>query len=869
MDNQDKAIRSALYVAKTYRLSAAGGRIGRADGGRATNPLGMYSKASEVARSLPMAKANGQQMIAMLADPKRGVKKDELVNAGLLTREGKVHPDWAGRPVSKDELAQHLEGVLPQVQETTLKKDYSYPYRTAEEWQRAIDRENGRRNWPEAERIGAAWEEFELGTSPSGDSPKFEKYTLPEGSNYREVLLHTPKGNGKTFRSSHWDEPNVVAHLRMKDRTGTNGEKVLHVEEIQSDWGQEGRDKGFKDQVKNNLSVKNEGGIWRVRNPSGELVELNRAVGFSTEDQARQAIANNVRDVPGLPSGPYVTSTEGWTDLALKRALQEAVKGGYDKLVVSPGQANADHYGLEKNFSKIVYHPKFNELTVWPHNQEFYLIEGVMPENLSNHVGNELSKKLLSTQQEGDGYHILEGDELRTGGEGMRKFYDRDVPQRLNKLASGMDPDAKVNMFSHPLPAKEDAPSGANGYMGHSLDITDKMRDAVNQGLPAFKRGGEVPHMADGGTEYADPETKTIQDWQWKPLGDVQAKLGGMTEIPSHVLEFGNFMDKTAQRAATQGLTPRDLIKAYTITRASIQRQAINSDKLREAGFDLPPSITGKIRPEGAFGEWLHSPAGQAYLEAAQKGQQHEAAIQNAAQVMKPFGKDNDLIDALRWAAQNLPGKEGQVSQLVAAGREKASTPDEWRQFTKNIRGIGPSKSGFVASLMGRGDQPTLDARQIILHTGNPAKEASKFVSRKGGIGGAEAVDRLASRQQAMNLSLPDELSPYYQHLAHHAVWDKAGNEETTHEDVMRAMQHAATGGAIDGNHISNHPIAIVMDSLGFPGLKRYESVNRANTQRLSAIKDGSEVPVSKAMELTRRKKAASSSLGLAKKLIT
>ena len=340
----------------------------------------------------------------------------------------------------------------------------------------------------------------------------------------------------------------------------------------------------------------------------------------------------------------------------------------------------------------------------------------------------------------------------------------------------------------------------------------DPNEDDINKAA-----GGRTGYRAGG---YADPETKNLQDWQWRPLSEVQSKLGGLSEIPSHVLSFGQFMDHTAQRAAREGLRPRDLIKAYTITRASIQRQAINSDKLRAAGFDLPPNITGKIRPEGAFGEWLHSPAGQSYLDAAEKGQQHEAAIQNAAQVMKPFGKDNDLIDALRWAAGNLPGKEGEVSQLVAAGREKASTPDEWRAFTKGIRGIGPSKSGFVASLMGRGDQPTLDARQIILHTGNPAKEASRYVARKGGEGGVEAVNRLASRQEAMNLSLPEELSPYYQHLAHHAVWDKAGDEETTHQDVMRAMQHAATGGEIEPNHVSVHPLAQIMAALGFPGLE-------------------------------------------------
>lgn len=313
----------------------------------------------------------------------------------------------------------------------------------------------------------------------------------------------------------------------------------------------------------------------------------------------------------------------------------------------------------------------------------------------------------------------------------------------------------------------------------------------------AFEKGG-----------YVDPETKRINDWNWRPLEDVQKDLN-LTEIPSHVHEFGKFMDRTAERAGREGLTPRDLIKAYTVTRASIQRRATKADNLRKSGLVLPDDVGKMVRPEGAFGHWLHSPAGQAYLDAASNGQTNDAAIEDAVQRMKPYGKHNDLADALRWAPANLPDKAAAVSHLVAAGRENASSPEEWRYFTKNIRGIGPSKSGFVASLMGRGDQPTLDARQIILHTGRPSKEASPYLARKGGEGGAEAVNRLAARQTAMNLTTPKGMEPYYQHLTHHAVWDKAGNEETTHQDVMDAMQHAAQGGTI-----MNHPLAMVIHAL-------------------------------------------------------
>jgi len=295
--------------------------------------------------------------------------------------------------------------------------------------------------------------------------------------------------------------------------------------------------------------------------------------------------------------------------------------------------------------------------------------------------------------------------------------------------------------------------------------------------------------------EYEDPVAPVTADWQWSPLPNVYEKLGGLSVIPPHVVDFGRFMDAQAQRAATQGLTPRDLIKAFTVTRASIQRQATDAENLRRAGLMLPEDVAGKVRPEGAFGEWLGTPAGQSYLDAAQRGQVSENAIEDAVDRMRPFGKQNDLSDALEWAARNLPGREAQVSDLVAAGRDMASSPSDWRKFTKDVRGIGPSKSGFLASLLGRGDQPTLDARQIILNTGQPTKEASRYIARRGGLGGVEGVERLSARQAALDFGLPQEMRPYYQHLAHHAIWDKAGDEVTTHGDVVNAMKNFRHGG--------------------------------------------------------------------------
>lgn len=322
-------------------------------------------------------------------------------------------------------------------------------------------------------------------------------------------------------------------------------------------------------------------------------------------------------------------------------------------------------------------------------------------------------------------------------------------------------------------------------------------------------------------SKYQDPPSEKMKGFDWRPLKDVQESLGGLPEIPSHVEKFGSFMDETARRAATKGLEPRDLLKAYLITRSSIQRRAQDVDRIRASGLDLPKGMTGTIRPEGAMGEWLMSPMGQRYLNAAERGKVDEEAVAHAQQVMKPFGLSAES-QALPWAAQNLPGRHKEVSELVGRALNGKSDPAEWRNFSKGLHGIGTAKAGFTASLLGRGDQPTLDARQVILQTGMPTSEAKKPMAKAG----YEAVDRLAARQTALNPKMDSGLEPFRQHLTHHAIWDKAGNEETTHDDVVNALRNAKDGGRIGksgggtfgvgkfGDHVIDHAIR----ALGIPG---------------------------------------------------
>ena len=207
----------------------------------------------------------------------------------------------------------------------------------------------------------------------------------------------------------------------------------------------------------------------------------------------------------------------------------------------------------------------------------------------------------------------------------------------------------------------------------------------------------DIKRALDLVSQYQDPPSKKMEGFDWRPLRDVQEELGGMQEIPGHVEDFGAYMDEMARKAATSGLSPRDLIKAYAITRSSIQRRSQTADKVRAAGLDLHPSVTGGVRPEGAMAEWLKSQMGQRYLDAAEVGKVDPEAVAHAQKVMKPFGL-NAETQALPWAAENLADKHKVVSDMVkrAAALSAAGNKTE---AAKLMEAVAARRTGLQAAV--------------------------------------------------------------------------------------------------------------------------------------------------------------------------
>jgi len=559
-------------------VPSAEGRVGAPD--RKTNEIGHYSSAAEAAYALKQSKGPASQMIGALKNMP-GVKPEEIKWSGV---EEAFDPK---EMITKDDLVNHFNKKLPDVEETVLRKQSSYPYREADEWQEAIDTAERRRNFDEAERLQRAWEEYEGQGARTGiDSPpKFEQYSLPGGQNYREVLMHLPLDvspktqearklnqriqsgefnslsdedrmakyaerdrllrEGKLaerdpYKSSHWGEPNVLGHLRMSDRTGPEGEKILHLEELQSDWGQTARKKGFKNmsaydaanarikeiqeeekfikdqynQIAPQLSLDDLEGlllndpiaIERSNTVNKDIFDKMRPLEKRMEElqNERLRLADEMdKHRSGVPEAPYVGNTQHWADLGLKRALREAAEGGYDKMIWTPGAEQAARYDLSKHIDEIFY--KGGNLIAYdPDGYKVIQQTGIPREQLSDYIGKEAAEKLLAQEKDKEGWHWLDSEGLKVGGEGMQSFYDKIVPTQLSKLIKKLDPKARIEMGGHTIDVGKGKPTEYRDFdeytkapdsrqiKAHVLHITPELRKKVLEGLPAYAQGGNV-----------------------------------------------------------------------------------------------------------------------------------------------------------------------------------------------------------------------------------------------------------------------------------------------------------------------------------------------------------------------------------------
>jgi len=347
------------------------------------------------------------------------------------------------------------------------------------------------------------------------------------------------KARRTRFRSSHWSQKNVIAHIRVDDRLDVDGKRVLMVQEVQSDWGQAGRRDGFQVTDDQPLAAvqRGESGqhYWEVSTASGQFVtNVTTTDGPISEADAiaearRRLALEPDRAAIGVPRAPFVEKTEAWVALAIKRVIQLAVDEGYDKVAFVNGAQSAERFSLDKKIGKVVWNERRGTLSVYAPGdddstgQQVISRTGVRSKELPHFIGKDLAERLVK-QEAAHGFRTLSGLDQAVGSEGMLAFYDRIVPATLSKvLAKVGDTKLEKIQIGQPREARSDfsikerATGGyvarigaeaanfgdwnaANSWLNDRLGsqqtgfaVTDQLRQAImNKGLPLFSQA-EAP----------------------------------------------------------------------------------------------------------------------------------------------------------------------------------------------------------------------------------------------------------------------------------------------------------------------------------------------------------------------------------------
>jgi len=617
---------------------------------RRVSPLGFYSHGADTAANLPQKVGTTQQMVAQLKQ--QGVKPVEMQASGV-SKLAETAPTLFPEKIDKGTLEDMFHQASPQLQETVHGRPDFDAYRDKQdEFARQIREAEDASDFTEADRLDA---EMRAHGEAFRNTPeaKFGDWVLPGPyDNYREVLLHTPE-QPKTFAAhlddnkigpdfpsaqeardwariqgpnirpgsrpgitvrettppdqpppftdSHWDTPNVVAHLRFSDRMGVPADetapadKHLHLEELQSDWGQKGRDEGFTrpltpDEQELQSMYQREADERPTYDWHRALELENAGVGQSL----KEATAGK------HPLGPYVTNTNDWTDLGLKRALIEAARGDYTHLSWATGTAQADRYKLSRHVSDLSYNPETGSLQGRAVGGGRAIDErNVGPPELANYVGPEVAQRMLETPKgphfsavdephprtaawQRSGWHTLSGEDLNIGGQGMRSYYDPAVVDNEGKPMLNKDGSPKVGVLPTQL-----------SKIVKKLDPSVKIGSSQIQGkFPGRYRTRVTPN---GDYRVEDMNGNRISEHMTGSAAD--AKIRQLTQNKVHSIPITPLMREKILKGLPQyqrggrvgfadGGAPEDDPLAGSVTYAHPQLEPVDYDP-----FPPPPKV--------------------------------------------------------------------------------------------------------------------------------------------------------------------------------------------------------------------------------------------------------------------------------------
>jgi hypothetical protein len=313
------------------------------------------------------------------------------------------------------------------------------------------------------------------------------------------------------FKSGHFEEPNILVHLRMNTRTDADGNKVLFLEELQSDWGQKGRKEGFEtpekkaelkklqedasvatqkfneieEELDKQYADKKKEGESRsdLRKRDSDFNKLAQEYASAEQkmfDSRRAFDMFQVDNRGEVPTAPFVTSTPSWVKLGIKTAIKEAINQGATKIAWTTGEQQNERYDLRKQVDDIGY--SYNEKSntyriIGGKNGSAVFNTELKESELESNLGKDVSTKIIADKENSIGkMNFLRGDDLAVGGSGMKGFYDNIVPKEAKAVVKE-------------LTGKEGVVENVTIIKRENLSSEDKIYEAYDRQGGLIKRG--------------------------------------------------------------------------------------------------------------------------------------------------------------------------------------------------------------------------------------------------------------------------------------------------------------------------------------------------------------------------------------------
>jgi hypothetical protein len=377
---------------------------------------------------------------------------------------------------------------------------------------------------------------------------------------YQELKAKEPD-NATNYTSSHYKEdPNLLAHIRVQDfqapsrgfavintRSGNRSEvfpsmeqaqaylaqmpenmqgmlrideaagkpkKVLLVDEIQSDWHQAGRKGGYsnkykpedlspysKEQAQSEFGLDNADLFWYLKTPD-QVFQIPKSR-FDSMDAAAQYVLSEKTTAGAVPDAPF---KKNWHELSMKRILDYAAENGYDSVAITPGVQQVKRY--EDATRQAVDEVAMYGATLVGFKDGRRVIEQPIssPDELEQYIGKDMAQKLSSAAPDMNFIRSIKGEDITVGGEGMKGFYDKILPDYLNNY--GKKYGASVEQSSLPIGLTEESKRLINDAYGrgtladidlanaqaqqqmhpvHFFNITPQMREEImTKGQPMY-----------------------------------------------------------------------------------------------------------------------------------------------------------------------------------------------------------------------------------------------------------------------------------------------------------------------------------------------------------------------------------------------